>query len=407
MTFLIAFVLSCVFFSSSSGANEQNWSGEWRGYLRCEAERSNFVFSIPAVKEIQIYVAEDRANFFLLDSVRRRWEFSARINSDGSVHANEATSSVQNWQSLIDIRGNFSGGRFVGAANWSEYDSQNAMRAFARCNFSLSRSADMPAVAVGGARSGEVASRGTRIALVIGNGAYRSAPRLSNPPRDATAVAAALRRVGFNVELVIDANREQMVDALNRLSSRASGADAAMFFYAGHAMEVSGQNILIPVSAPLGNQAHLRSSTIYFSEVNRVLAGKAATTLIFLDACRDNPFAAVYRDGPTLDGVAASALSGPTRSVTRGLAGVASGTGTLIAFATAPGQVALDGNRRNSPFTVALLEHLETPGIEVRQMLSRVRRSVREMTHGSQIPWDNSSLETNFFFMPANSSIRR
>jgi hypothetical protein len=227
-----------------------------------------------------------------------------------------------------------------------------------------------------------------RVALVIGNGAYREAPALANPAADARGVAAALARLGFATDLLIDADRPAMEAAIRRFGEAAAGAEAALVYYAGHAVEVAGRNHLIPVSARIRSDRDLPFETIDFDAVVAQLEGRARVILVFLDACRDNPFRQRLSASGTR-GVAAP-----------GLAPVRGPVGTLVAFATAPGQVAQDGYGRNSPFTAALLQHMETPGLEIRPMLGRVRQSVREATAGSQVPWENSSLEGEFFFRP-------
>jgi uncharacterized caspase-like protein len=228
-----------------------------------------------------------------------------------------------------------------------------------------------------------------RLALVIGNGAYREAPALANPAADARGMAAALARLGFRVETLLDADRAQMEAAIRRFGEAAAGAEAAMVYYAGHAVEVGGRNHLIPVSARIRSDRDLPFETIDFDAVMTQLEGRARVILVFLDACRDNPFRQRLTAGGT------RGIASP------GLAPVRGPVGTLVAFATAPGQVAQDGHGPNSPFTAALLAHIETPGLEVRPMLGRVRQAVREATAGSQIPWENSSLEGEFFFRPA------
>lgn len=228
-----------------------------------------------------------------------------------------------------------------------------------------------------------------RVALVIGNGAYREAPALANPEADARGVAAALDRLGFMTDLVLDADRSGMEAAIRRFGEAAAGAEAALVYYAGHAVEVGGRNHLIPVSARIRSDRDLPFETIDFDAVMSQLEGRARVILVFLDACRDNPFRQRLMAGGTR-GIAAA-----------GLAPVRGPVGTLVAFATAPGQVASDGHGQNSPFTAALLRHIETPGLEVRPMLGRVRQSVREATAGSQVPWENSSLEGEFFFRAA------
>jgi uncharacterized caspase-like protein len=228
-----------------------------------------------------------------------------------------------------------------------------------------------------------------RVALVIGNGAYEEAPALANPAADARGVAAALDRLGFATDLVIDADRAGMEAAIRRFGEAAAGAEAALVFYAGHAVEVGGRNYLIPVTARIRSDRDLPFETVDFDAVMTQLEGRARVILVFLDACRDNPFRQRLMAGGTR-GIAAP-----------GLAPVRGTVGTLVAFATAPGQVASDGHGQNSPFTAALLQHIETPGLEVRPMLGRVRQSVREATAGSQVPWENSSLEGEFYFRAA------
>lgn len=228
----------------------------------------------------------------------------------------------------------------------------------------------------------------SRVALVVGNGAYRHVEQLPNPVNDARAMAGALRDVGFQVELLADADKAALEAAIRRFGARAEGAEAALFFYAGHAIEVGGQNMLAPVAAQVRSERDLPFELIPLDLLMSQAEGRARVLLVFLDACRDNPFRA--------------ALGASGRgSAARGLAALQStATGTLIAFATAPGNVALDGRGANSPFTTALVRYIATPGLEVRSMLGRVRQAVRLETGGRQLPWDSSSLEGEFFFRP-------
>ncbi len=228
-----------------------------------------------------------------------------------------------------------------------------------------------------------------RVALVIGNGAYVEAPPLENPANDATDIHAALTRLGFDSELVVDADRIGLERAIRRFGDRAVGAEAAMLFYAGHAVEVAGRNHLIPVSAAIRSDRDLPFETVDVDAVMTQLDGRARVILLFLDACRDNPFRIrlAAQSGRGIAGTGLAAVRGPV--------------GTLVAFSTAPGTVAQDGTGRNSPFTGALLRHIETEGLEVRPMLGRVRQTVREATGGAQIPWENASLEGEFYFRPA------
>ena len=160
-----------------------------------------------------------------------------------------------------------------------------------------------------------------------------------------------------------------------------------MFYYAGHAMEVSGQNLLVPAPAKIDSDRDIRFETVDLDSVLDSVSGRARFSLLILDSCRDNPFSKRL------------ALSSRSMSL-RGLGRVDAAAGTLIAFATAPGKTADDGDARNSPFTTALLHYIERPGLEVRRMLGEVRREVRETTGGRQIPWENSALEGEFYFKP-------
>lgn len=248
-------------------------------------------------------------------------------------------------------------------------------------------------------------AQGGKFALLIGNGAYRALPNLANPPRDVRLIGELLRHIGFEVEVLVNADRTQMIGAAQRLSLRARQAEVALFFYAGHAMEVNGENILVPVSAVVQSANALMQTSVPYRDISAAIEGRARTTLIFLDSCRDSPIGET--DQRRTRGTAPERVQAGTRSAGGGgLAGIASSSGTLIAFATAPGRVALDGAAENSPFTRALAQYLLTPGLEVRQMLSMVRRTVRQMTNGTQIPWDNSSLENDFYFVAAGTILR-
>jgi Flp pilus assembly protein TadD len=228
------------------------------------------------------------------------------------------------------------------------------------------------------------AAAGLRLALVIGNGAYVNATALNNPPNDAAVVARTLREIGFDVIEGTNLDRAGMERVVREFLRKAPGARVTMLYYAGHGMQVDGRNYLVPIDAKLAAPSDLPFETL---ELDKVLAGlddEARANIVVLDACRDNPLARSF----------ASKL-GATRSATApaGLAGYATvGTGTLIAFATAPGQTALDGAGTNSPFTTAFIKHVRTPGIEVNQMLTRVRVEVATATKSRQVPWANSSL---------------
>lgn len=233
-----------------------------------------------------------------------------------------------------------------------------------------------------------------RVALVIGNGAYQHAPRLTNPVNDARAIADALERLGFRVTARYNHGRRGMAAALREFGESLAGAEVALVFFAGHGMQAArggtnAENYLLPVDARLADIRDLEDEALSLGRVLDRLDG-AASRIVILDACRDNPLIQQTR------GLA------ETRSVARGLAPVTSAPrGTLVAFSTAPGALALDGRGANSPFTAALIEHLPTPGLEVRQVLTRVRERVHANTNGAQTPWNTDGLFGDVFLAGA------
>ncbi|MBL8837743.1 MAG: caspase family protein [Alphaproteobacteria bacterium] len=233
-----------------------------------------------------------------------------------------------------------------------------------------------------------------RVALIVGNSAYAGGGRLANPGNDAQAIAGLLRGLGFDVEVALDAGYLDLTRAVRRFGDRIETAHVALFYYAGHGLQLAGTNFLVPVDAQLANERDVRFETVDLASIVDLMRGQTPrVNLIFLDACRDNPLArAMNRTNQT------RALQGP------GLAPMTA-SGMLIAFSTEPGSVSVDGTGDNSPFTAALLQHMPTPGLEIRQMLTRVRQSVRQATGGRQIPWDHSSLDTEFYFTGGPSTI--
>ena len=221
-----------------------------------------------------------------------------------------------------------------------------------------------------------------RVALVIGNAAYeQEAAVLRNPVNDAAAVAAVLRRLGFEVIEGRDLDRDEFFDQIAAFDKAGDGAEIALFFYAGHGLQVDGRNYLAPVDMKLETRQDLRRSAIELGAVLEVM--RSETNLLILDACRNNPLAGdLARSLGLSRGAAAS----------RGLARVQSASGTLIAYATEPGSVAADGAGEHSPYTSALLEHLETPGLSVNDLFTQVTASVLSRTGGKQKPWTHASL---------------
>ena len=233
-----------------------------------------------------------------------------------------------------------------------------------------------------------MASRGRRVALVIGNGAYAHVKALPNPPNDAHVIARNLRDLGFTVSEGIDLNRDAMRKITRDFLLDAAHAQTAVLYFAGHGVQVDGRNFLVPVDVRLQPGINPIETMIDMDTILAALDDQVRTNILIFDACRNNPMAErVASAGPSRS-IEAGGLAPPSAPV----AGTTLGAGTLIAFATAPGQVALDGEGAHSPFSAALSRHIGTPGLEVQQMLTRVRAEVVAATKSKQVPWSNSSL---------------
>src|SRR6201989_3025186 len=232
-----------------------------------------------------------------------------------------------------------------------------------------------------------------RVAFVVGNGAYKNVAQLPNPPIDAKAMAGVLRNVGFDVVEGTNLTRDTMTQKLLEFGKRAQGADVALFFYAGHGIAISGTNYLLPVDADIKSEMDVNlGAAINIDLTLDQTMSDAKVKLVFLDACRDNPFAAKIKSNSATRSV----------SVQTGLAEMKSGEGTLIAFATGPGQTALDGQEgTNSPFTRALLAHITQPGVEIQQAMTEVRAQVNEETNKGQLPWGHTNLIGTVYLNPA------
>jgi tetratricopeptide (TPR) repeat protein len=232
------------------------------------------------------------------------------------------------------------------------------------------------------------ASTGKRVALVIGNGAYAHVKALPNPPNDAHAIAKNLRDLGFAVSEGIDLDRAAMQKITRDFLLDAAHAQTAVLYFAGHGVQVDGRNFLVPVDIRLQPGVNPIETMIDMDTILAALDDQVRTNILIFDACRNNPMAERVASAGPSRGIEAGGLAPPSAPV----AGTTLGAGTLIAFATAPGQVALDGEGANSPFSAALSRHIGTPGLEVQQMLTRVRAEVVAATRSKQVPWSNSSL---------------
>ncbi len=246
-------------------------------------------------------------------------------------------------------------------------------------------------VASAAAQTPAANSAATRVALVIGNGAYL-ANALKNPPNDAEDVAAALKESGFEVSLVKDASLEAMDKAVNDFAAKLKGADTGLFYYAGHGVAIDGMNWLIPVSPRIDDAASVKSKAVSVDTVvGKMEATGVRTVLVFLDSCRDNPF------------------PGASRSGTRGLAVVASPKtqNSLIAYATSPGDVAQDGSGRNGVFSGAVIKQLTQPGLELNIMMRNVKAEVAAATGNKQNPRVDDGMKEPFYFVdPALAAAR-
>ncbi|PDS45863.1 peptidase [Rhizobium anhuiense] len=233
---------------------------------------------------------------------------------------------------------------------------------------------------------------GRRVALVIGNSVYKTLPSLPNPANDVEEVASTLRAAGFDVTIGVNVDRIGLEDTVRRFLRSTSNADAGLIYYSGHGIQVGGQNFIVPVDATLETPYDVETQTMPLDLILNHLKQNSRVQLIFLDACRNNPFnAQKFWMAEKLEPVGA----------TRGLARIDSDLGSLIAFSTEPGQVALDGTGALSPYSESFIKRASEPNKEIRQVLTDVRRDVIAMTGGKQVPWENSSLTDSFYFIPA------
>lgn len=235
-----------------------------------------------------------------------------------------------------------------------------------------------------------------KVALVVGIGAYENAPALKNPVGDARAMAASLKRLGFETVEGYDLDRRGLQDAVRDFASASRNAELTTFFYAGHGIAYEGRNFLIPVDARFEDATALDFEAVPVDVITKQMRYADAVSLVFLDACRDNPLAETL----------ARSLGFSTRSasVARGLASMdvtQAGRGLAIAFATSPGQVAYDGAGEHSPFTSALLEHIEAKDTDITEVMSRVTGDVLRLTDERQRPWLNVSLTGPVVLNPA------
>jgi hypothetical protein len=230
---------------------------------------------------------------------------------------------------------------------------------------------------------GPPANAPRKLALVLGNSAYQRQP-LRNPDNDARAMAKVFRQIGFQVIDGYNLDYAGMRRIISDFAVKATNAQLAVVYYAGHGIGIAGHNYLVPIDAKMESTVTASFELFDLDQIIASVDDPARTTVVILDACRNNPFA----------------TQATSRAMNRGagLVGYDSvSAGMLIAFATRPGQVAKDGSGDHSPFTGALLKYIATPNLEILDMLRRVRRDVLQETNGEQITWDNESLFGNVF----------
>ena len=219
-----------------------------------------------------------------------------------------------------------------------------------------------------------------KIALVIGNSKYAAAP-LTNPENDAKAMAQALRESGFEVMQYGNLTKREFEESVRAFGSKINRGGVALFFFAGHGMQVKGVNYLLPVGANIQKESDIEFEAVDAGRVmSEIESAGSRLNIVILDACRNNPF-----------------VRG-TRSAARGLAVMSAPSGTVVAYATGPGEVASDGDGKNGLYTQELLKNMREPNMKIEDVLKRTRISVKDKTSGQQVPWENTSLDGDFYF---------
>ncbi len=222
-----------------------------------------------------------------------------------------------------------------------------------------------------------------RQALVIGNAAYSHAGKLRNPVNDAKAIGSTLKRLGFKVKIVTDANQRKMETAIREFGKDLiSQNSAGLFYYAGHGMQIEGENYLLPTDINPSNESDVTYDAVHVGKLlGQMQEADNGMNIVILDACRNNPFARNFR------------------SASQGLAQVNAPSGSFVSYSTAPGKIAADGNGENGLFTSKLLKYMIIPGLRIEEVFKKVRKDVQLESNNQQIPWESSSITGDFFFV--------
>jgi len=228
----------------------------------------------------------------------------------------------------------------------------------------------------------------SRVALVIGNGAYADAP-LRNPVNDARAIKIALESCRFEVTLLTNAPKREMENAIRVFGDRIQNGSVGLFYFAGHGIQVKGVNYLVPVGADIQRENEVPYQTVEAGLLlDKMDAAKNKLNIVILDACRNNPFARSWRS--TGD---------------KGLAQVKAPTGTMVAYSTGPGSIAADGTGEHGLYTQALLEEIKEPGLKIEEVFKKVREKVLASSQGGQTPWESNSTVGDFYFHPIRTDL--
>ena len=230
----------------------------------------------------------------------------------------------------------------------------------------------------------------SKVAFVIGNSSYDHVPKIKNPVNDAVAIKAMLEGIGFTVWTGIDLDLDETLSIIRDFVARTREAEVVLFYYGGHAIEVSGRNFIVPTDADIRESSDFDRELIPLDQVMGLLEQNGQTVIVLLDACRDNPFAV--------------SKTRQIEPISQGLAPISAGAGTMITYATAPGNVAFDGTGNNSPFAKAVLDHMPTAGLPIEIAMVRIRRSIAESTDFRQLPWTHSSLLEEVVLVPGKYS---